>query len=109
MITEKERTVCEELDWRVYEYEDGDIELESYSPKGENIVFTIYKDEVFLEGVLRIYMEFDVDEHAEMWISHRGRDGVPATISAILYDAEEIEKMLEELFQTLKKEDGENE
>ena len=26
-MTEKERSICEQLDWRVYEYEEGDIDL----------------------------------------------------------------------------------
>lgn len=103
-MTERQRDICESLDWRIHECEDGNIELENYSPQGEDLIFTVYVDEDFLEGIWRLAEEFDIDEHAELWIDQRGKNGVPGSISEILHDAEDIQGMLHELFEALKKE-----
>ena len=102
-ITEKQRDICESLNWSIHEYENGCTEIETYSPKGEDLVFTIYADEEFIAGVKRLYEDYDVDEHAELWIAGRGKNGVPASISELLHDAEDIEALLWELLETLQK------
>ena len=102
-MTEKQRDICESLNWSIHEYENGDIEIETYSPKGEDLVFTIYADEEFIDGVKRLNEDYDADEHAELWIAGRGRNGVPASISDILHDAEDIEALLWELLEALQK------
>ena len=51
--------------------------------------------------MLSVY--FDVDEHVEMWIEARrnGVRGVPSSIRELVEDAEDIDKMLEELADAL--------
>ena len=41
--------------------------------------------------------DFDVDEHVELWIEGRGKNGVPATARELVEDAEAIRDMLNEL------------
>lgn len=102
-MTEKQREICEDYNWTVRECENGDIELETYSPKGEDLNLTVYADEDFLEGISRLAEEFDIDDHAELWITGRGKNGIPESISEILHDAEDIQEMLYELLEALKK------
>lgn len=94
-ITEKQIEVMESLDWRIH---DGgeDIEIENYSPAGEDLVFTLY-GETLLEAVTELYESYDAEEHAELWIDSRGKNGVPGSIRELLDDADSIEEMLREL------------
>lgn len=42
-----------------------------------------------LAKAIRLRIEdFDVDEEAMIWIPHRGKNGVPSSIKALVYDAE---------------------
>ena len=103
MITEKQVEICESLDWKIHEYDDGSIDLESYSPEGEDLIFTINAGEEFVHGICSIAVNFDVDEHVKMWIPSLGENGVPGSISALVEDAKEIEQMLYELVAALRK------
>ena len=99
-VADPVRDVCESLDWSLYE--DGDeIELSKYSPAGEDFSFTVSADS-FIEDVKRYASDFDIDEHIEMWISARrnGTSGVPST-RELVKDAEDIDKMLQELASKL--------
>ena len=99
-ITEKQIEVMESLDWRIHD--DGeDIEIENYSPAGEDLVFTLY-GETLLEAVTELYESYDAEEHAELWIDSRGKNGVPGSIRELLDDADSIEEMLRELAVALK-------
>ena len=49
-MTDKLREVCERLGWSVEEYEDGTVELEKYSPAGEDFIVTV-DAEGFVENV----------------------------------------------------------
>ena len=40
-MTERQRQICEDLDWRVTECDDGTIELQKYSPAGEDFLFSV--------------------------------------------------------------------
>lgn len=95
------REVCESLEWAVHECEDGTIELEKYSPAGEDFVFTV-KKENFIEEVKQYADDFDTDEHIEMWIEARknGSRGVPSA-TELVKDAEDIDAMLQELSSKL--------
>ena len=44
---------------------------------------------------------FDVDEHVELWVNGRGKNGVPSRIRELVEDAEAIDKMLQELAAAL--------
>lgn len=62
---------CENLGWSVSEDQDaGTVELESYSPAGENLVVTVEKEN-FAEKVREYAEDFDIDEHIEMWVEAR--------------------------------------
>lgn len=94
--------VLEKLDWQVSSYtDDGRVELETYSPAGEDFVMCV-EIENFPSAVMEQYENFDVDEHIAMWIEagRNGTRGVP-TARVLVHDAEEIEKMLEALADAL--------
>ena len=100
-ITDKQREICENRDWNVDVLDDGDVQLENWSPAGEDLVFYLDKDEEFVAGVKQLAADFDPDEHAEMWVESRGKNGVPGTIRELLDDAEAIDKMLQDLAAAL--------
>lgn len=87
---------CENLGWSVSEDQDaGTVELESYSPAGENLVVTVEKEN-FAEKVREYAEDFDIDEHIEMWVEARnnGVAGVPKSTRELVEDAEEIKEEL---------------
>lgn len=86
---------CENLGWSVSEdQEAGTVELESYSPAGENLVVTVEKEN-FVEKVREYAEYFDIDEHIEMWVEARsnGVAGVPKSTRELVEDAEKIKEM----------------
>ena len=94
--------VLEKHDWAVSSYtDDGRVELEKYSPAGEDFSICIRVEN--LPAEVREYAAgFDIDEHIEMWIEARrnGTSGVPST-RELVKDAEDIDKMLQELAAAL--------
>lgn len=95
-MTDKQRKICEDLGWKVYE--DGDdIELEKYSSLGEDVCFSVSANK-FLKDLCDYYEDFDPEEHAAMWYNARNNvRGVPQSLRALLDDAIEIDGMLENL------------
>ena len=100
MLKSRYREVCERLDWSVHEYEDGSVDLEKYSPAGEDFVFGA-SSENFIREVKKYAAYFDVDKHVELWVDSRGKNGVPGSIRELVKDAEAIDKMLQELADAL--------
>lgn len=100
-MNEKYRDICEQLGWRITDDSYGHIELEKYSPAGEDFSFIVCAKS-FVENVKEYAESFDQDEHIEMWIEarHNGVRGVPST-RELVKDAEEIESMLKELSEAL--------
>lgn len=100
-IEQKYMDVLERLDWSVHEDGDGNIELEKYSPAGEDFIITVGAEN-FVDNVKEYAASFDQDEHIEMWISAR-RNGVRGVPSAreLVKDAEAIDAMLKELAEAL--------
>ena len=95
-MTDKQRKICEDLGWEVYETED-DIELRKCSSLGEDFGFSVKADK-FLEDLRDYYEYFDPEEHAAMWYNARHNvRGVPQSLRALLDDAIEIDGMLENL------------
>ena len=96
-LPKKFREVCENLDWRVIECEDGTVELETFSPAGEDVVVSVPMKN-FPEEIQAYYNDFDPEEHAEMWIEAKqnGVGGVPS-IRRLMEDADAIDSMLEDL------------
>lgn len=101
-LEQKYIDILEENDWSVSSYtDDGRVELQKYSPAGEDFSI-IVEVEDFTESVREYANDFDADEHAVMWIEARGKVyGVPDSIRELIDDAEEIQKMLNELADAL--------
>lgn len=95
-----EREICENLDWQIYECDDGTVELEKYSPAGEDFVVSV-QTENFIDEVKAYAAGFDIDEHIELWIGSRGKQGVPSSVRELVEDAEAIDAMLKELAEAL--------
>jgi len=100
-MTKKQRKVIEEHGWNVSDTDWGDgtkgYELQQHSPAGEDFSFCIEADDI-PGNVMRQYLDFDPDEHIEMWIEARrnGVGGVP-TARELVTDAEAIDGMLHDL------------
>lgn len=93
--------VLESLDWRICDYTgDGRVEIENYSPAGEDLIVCV-EVENFPESVYEYACDFDADEHAEMWVGHRGERGCPSSVRELIDDADAIKEMLEELANRL--------
>ena len=100
--------VLECKDWKIYDVTEQDgkyyVEIENYSPADENIVKTVWFDgttEGFIDGMKELAESFDVDDHVEMWVGERGKNGVPETARELLDDAEAIKNMLNEAYNCL--------
>lgn len=99
-ISDKYIDICEGLDWSVHIYNE-DVELEKYSPAGEDFVFAVPTLN-FVKEVESYAENFDPDEHAEMWVESRGKGGCPSSIRELIDDADAIAEMLKELAEALK-------
>ena len=96
-LSKKQIKRIEDLDWKVTDCGDY-YELENYSPAGENLVETLYKNGSLKEQAYDLYENFDEDKHVEMWVEARksGVSGVPS-IARLVYDAEQIAEMYADL------------
>lgn len=103
-LDQKHVDILESLDWTINGYtDDGRVEIEKYSPAGEEFIICVDVND-FPKSVFEHAESFEVDEHIAMWIEakqNRTR-GVPST-RELVHDAEEIEKMLQELSDMLNK------
>lgn len=74
-------------------------EIEFYSNEGEDVIELVEYDGTckgFINGFIQMANDFDVDEHAEMWIECRNRvSGVPNSIRALIDDADWIKEKLD--------------
>lgn len=82
--------------WGWHDCDDGSVELENWSPAGENIIVTLDGKDI-VRDMGRYSAGFDVDEHVEPLVEIRGTRGVPDSITVLVQDALEIEKMLDDL------------
>lgn len=101
-LDQKYVDILESLEWVVNSYTgDGRVEIEKCSPAGEDFSICVAVND-FPKAVFEYAEDFDVDEHIAMWIEARknGTGGVPAA-RELVHDAEEIEKMLQELSDAL--------
>lgn len=103
---------AEEMDWSYTVYVEPSqnnrtyVDLETYSPAGEDFGMTIDFEaedqaESFLKDLSDYADNFDVDEHVEMWMPSRGKNGCPSTARELVEDAEAIAEMIKELFEVL--------
>lgn len=99
--------VLKRLEWRIFGYYDDTVEIENFSPAGEDLIIR-FGVENFPDAVAQYAADFDPDEHIEMWIEARraGRSGIPPA-RELARDADKIDKMLEELANALAEADDE--
>lgn len=86
--------------------QDGEYlaELNQHTPEDEDWWETIWfdgTDKGFTEAIRSRLSNFDIDEEAEMWISGRGKNGIPGSIKDLIEDAEWKQKTLEGLLSKL--------
>lgn len=97
-------SLCGEISERTYNNDGYDVELETYSPEGEDVIISLIYDgtkEDFIRQFESYAEDFDAEEHAEMWIESRGKNGVPDSIKDLLEDAEWQKEMLLEVAKEL--------
>lgn len=112
LLDEHDFSVCGEISERYREKGRYDIDLETYSPEGEDVIVSLIYDgteEDFIREFISYANNFDADEHAEMWVNSRGENGVPDNIRDLLEDAEWIKDTLMEIADELKELDEESE
>lgn len=105
-------SLCGEISERTYNNDGYDVDLETYSPEGEDVIIPLIYDgteEDFIRQFRSYAEDFDVEEHAEIWIESRGKNGVPNRIKDLLDDAEWQKEMLLEVAKELEKTDGKDE
>lgn len=92
----------EELGWTVKE-DRFTWSFQQHSPAGEDLYEECNKDEDILDWALNLADNFDADEHVEMWVEakHSGVSGVPS-IRELVEDADEIQKMFNELCDVIR-------
>ena len=103
-------SLCGEISERTYNNDGYDVELETYSPEGEDVIIPLIYDgteEDFIRQFERYAEGFDAEEHAEMWIEGRGKNGVPDSIKDLLEDAEWQKEMLLEVAKELSRKETE--
>lgn len=88
---------AEELGWSWDEGFDGSVELENWSPAGEDIIVTLVGENIAQE--MRDYANsFDEEDHVRELLNAKanGFAGVP-DLKTLVGDAEEIQEMLDGL------------
>jgi hypothetical protein len=107
-LSEKNMNILEEKDFQVCSIEkQGNefvAEIETFSPAGEDVICVIWfdgTDQGFVKKVKEYADDFDVEEHVELYIDRRGKNGIPNTISELLTDAKAIQTKLDDLADAL--------
>lgn len=103
-------SLCGEITERMYNNDGYDVELETYSPEGEDVIISLIYDgteEDFIRQFESYAEGFDTEEHAETYINMRGKNGVPESIKDLLEDAEWQKEMLLEVAKDLNNLDNE--
>lgn len=102
-LNEKMEDVLDDLGWFVGYPDEETVEIENYSPLGEDI-FEDISLATFSEDIQEISDRFDVDEHVEKLIiaKNNGVRGIPNSIQDLLDDAKAIKKMYADLAAAVK-------
>ena len=110
--TEQIIAVATGLGWQASttKYENRVVfDFQQYTPKGQDFNVSVeMKDgdfDRFLCELENFYEGFDPDYETYLWIGNdgHGKNGAPYHIKDIVTDMEEAEKMIETLYETLKK------
>lgn len=102
MISQKILDALDDNNWNLYiDTEDNFIELEWYSPAGEDfsLSFDVKDDDDFLSQLYDAYINFDTEQHA---VENYGMRGAPG-LRVLLDDADAIEDELKRLWCALSK------
>lgn len=102
MISQKILDALDDNNWKPYiDTEDNSIELEWYSPAGEDFLlsFDVKDDDDFLSQLYDAYINFDTEQHA---VENYGMRGAPG-LRVLLDDADAIEDELKRLCAHLAK------
>lgn len=100
LLEKHDFSVCGKINERYKAFNQYDIDLETYSPEGENVIVSLIYDgteEDFINEFRNYAEYFDAEEHAEMWIAGRGTNGVPNSIRTLLEDADWIKSTLQKV------------
>ena len=99
--------LCGEITERAYNNDGYDVELETYSPEGEDVIIALIYDgteEDFIRQFESYAEDFNAEEHAETYINMRGKNGVPESIRDLLEDANWQKEMLMKVSRELNNE-----
>ncbi len=101
MLNERTMNIFEENDITVHdrEQQNGEFyrEIEFYSNAGEDVIEIVWYDgteEGFIKAFRQLADDFDVNDHAAMYIGDRGNHGIPDSVRELIDDAEEIKETL---------------
>ena len=105
LTKETVKEIIDQTSWKFLSFETLEngsmtIEIENTSPAGEDLVETIWltgTEEALPSDFYEFWNNFDPDEHAEMWLAQRGKNGVPLSIRELINDADAIDEMLKRL------------
>ena len=100
--------------WEVVEGEDGEFDISSYSPAGENVVMSLVGDtfDDMARSAEDYYNDFDPQDHAAQiyHAKHYGTEdekrfyaGALGDLEDLLKDAKAIDKMYYSVYQNLSK------
>lgn len=105
MTFDQIQTILEENEIRIIgDLQDRYVELEFFSPLGEDFIMSIDFDGTPKDFVVQFCSycaNFDPDDHAAGWVEHRGQNGTPSSVRALIDDAEAIDDFLFEVMQQL--------
>ena len=97
---------AEQLDWKVMG-EDGDYELEKYSPAGQDFILSISADtiEEFADKLYERYDNWDSSEEAYIWLDEdgHGKNGAPYDMKDLYEDMDDCRDMIDELEKAIRK------
>lgn len=93
--------IAELFGWSCRWDEEENLELENWSPAGEDLVYYAPAPDV-IRSFVQSARDFDIDEHVEELIEakHNGLAGVPRA-TVLVEDAKEIDEMLNDLADAL--------
>lgn len=100
-LTDKDIETVEKYGWNVSYCKDGTVELESYSPAGEDLVVDVPVAD-FANEVQKYADDFDPEEHIKMLLDakNNGFPGVPSLFT-LVDDSRAIQKKLNNLADAL--------
>ena len=102
----KIENVAESLDWNITE-DNGDFELEKYSPAGQDFNTSISADDLqeFSEKLYERYNDYDVSAETYLWLDNTGHgtNGAPYDMKDLYEDMEACQEMIRELAVEIQK------